>query len=251
MELAVLRDDMVEGLSHPSKGVLRSEALTVALRAVPRHEFVPTEPEAAYADRAFDHRGSTVLAPRTVARLLEALDLRPDHDVLVVGAGVGYTAAVAAEIAGARRVSAIDLSRTLVYEARQNLARTGYREVLVDRGDGARGLPSYAPFDRILVEASAIEPPDALVDQLAPDGQLVLPMGATDQALTVVGPSGEVVDTHGEVRFKPLLVEGEQTGGIERNRMAREDRELAERAAERRRGWEQEWIDWDRAGGLR
>ena len=247
----MLRDDMVEGLSHPSKGVLESEALTVALREVPRHEFVPAEPEAAYADRAFDHRGSTVLAPSTVACLLEPLDLREGQDVLVVGAGVGYTAAVIAEVVGARHVSAIDLSRPLVYEARQNLAKTGYREVLVDQGDGSKGLPGYAPFDRILVEAAAIEPPRALHSQLADGGRLVLPLGATDQALAVVDPGGEVVDTHGGVRFQPLLVEGEQAGGIERNRTAREERERAARAAERRRGWEQEWIDWDRAGGLR
>lgn len=247
----MLRDDMVEGLSHPSKGVLSSEALTVALREVPRHEFVPAEPEAAYADKAFDHRGSTVLAPSTVASLLEALDLREGQDVLVVGAGVGYTAAVIAEVVGARHVNAIDLSRPLVYEARQNLAKTGYREVLVDQGDGSQGLPGYAPFDRILVEAAAIEPPRALRDQLADGGRLVLPLGATDQALAVVDPGGEVVDARGGVRFQPLLVEGEQAGGIERNRTAREERERAARAAERRRGWEQEWIDWDRAGGLR
>jgi protein-L-isoaspartate(D-aspartate) O-methyltransferase len=251
MELAVLRDDMVDGLSHPSKGVLESESLTVAMGTVPRHEFVPADPEAAYADRSFDHGGSTVLSPSTVATLLEALDVQAGHDVLVVGAGVGYTAAVAAEIAGARRVTAIDLSRPLVYEARRNLGTTGYGEVLVDRGDGARGLPEYAPFDRILVEAAAIDPPDALVDQLTPEGRLVLPLGGSDQALAAVGPDGGVVDSHGDVRFKPLLVEGEQAGGIERNRTAREDRERARRAAERRRGWEQEWIDWDQAGGLR
>ena len=251
MDLAVLRDDMVEGLFHPSKGVLESEALTVALRAVPRHEFVPADPEAAYADRSFDHRGSTVLSPSTVARLLEALDLHEGHEVLVVGAGVGYTAAVAAEVVGARHVSAIDLSRPLVYEARRNLGQTGYGEVLVDRGDGARGLPGYAPFDRILVEAAAIEPPRALCEQLAEEGKLVLPLGASDQALAAVAPGGDVLDTHGGVRFKPLLVEGEQAGGIERNRTAREERERAVRAAERRRGWEQEWIDWDDAGGLR
>ena len=251
MELAVLRDDMVEGLSHPSKGVLESEALIVAMRHVPRHEFVPTEPEAAYDDRSVEHRGSTILAPGTVARLLEALDLREGHEVLVVGAGVGYTTAVVAEVVGARRVSAIDLSRPMVYEARRNLGKSGYREVLVDRGDGARGLPQYAPFDRILVEAAAIEPPRALLSQLAPGGRLVVPLGGSEQALAAVGPEGSVLDTFGEVRFTPLLVEGEQTGGIERNRMAREEREFAERAAQRRRGWEQEWIDWDGVGRLR
>jgi len=251
MDLAVLRDDMVEGLAHPSKGVLESETLTVALRDVPRHAFVPAEPEAAYADRAFDRRGSTVIAPSTAALLLEALDLREGQDVLVVGAGVGYTTAVAAEIVGARHVNAIDLSRPLVYEARQNLRETGYREVLVDCRDGTQGLPEYAPFDRILVEAAAVEPPAALLAQLADGGRLVLPLGANDQVLTAVDSTGDVASRHGGVRFQPLLLEGEQAGGIERNRMAREDRERAARAAERRRGWEQEWIDWDRAGGLR
>ncbi len=245
MDLAVLRDDMVEGLTHPSKGVLESEALTVAMRTVPRHVFTPGEPEAAYNDRAFDHAGTTVLAPRTVAFLLEALDPRPDDEVLVVGAGVGYTAAVLAEVVGGEHVSAIDLSRQLVLEARANLAKAGYGEAFVDRRDGADGLPEYAPFDRILVEAAAVEPPRALLAQLADGGRLVFPKGAQDQHLVAV-EGDAVADRLGSVRFKPLLVDGEQPGGLERNRTAREERERAERDFERRRGWEQDWIDWDR-----
>ena len=95
------------------------------------------------------------------------------------------------------------------------------------------------------------EPPRPLREQLAPGGRLVLPLGASEQSLTAVDPEGTVVDTRGGVRFTPLLVEGEQAGGIERNRTAREERERAVRAAERRRGWEQEWIDWDDAAGRR
>jgi len=245
MDLAVLRDDMVEGLAHPAKGVLESEALTIAMRTVPRHRFTPGEPEAAYQDRAFDHRGTTVLAPRTAALLLEALDPRPGDDVLIVGAGVGYTTAVVAEVVGAEHVSAIDLSRPLVLEARSNLAKAGYGEAFVDRRDGADGLPEYAPFDRILVEAAAVDPPRALQRQLADGGRLVLPQGLQDQHL-VAFEDGAVADRLDPVRFKPLLVDGEQPGGLERNRTAREDRERAERAFERRRGWEQDWIDWDR-----
>lgn len=246
MDLAVLRDDMVEGLSHPSKGVLESETLTVAMREVPRHIFTPGSDESAYHDRAFDHRGTTVLAPSLVATLLEALAPRRTDEVLVVGAGVGYTTAVIAEIVGASNVSAIDLSRQLVLEARSNLATAGYGEAFVDRRDGADGLPEYAPFDRILVEAAAVEPPGALRRQLAEGGRLVLPQGAQDQRL-VAYEGDEVAERFGPVRFKPLLVDGEQPGGIERNRTAREDRERAERAFERRGGWEQDWIDWDGA----
>lgn len=243
MELAVLRDDMVEGLEHPSKAVLRSDALSVAMRSVPRHEFVPVEPETAYEDRAFDHLGTTVLAPSLVARLHEALAIEPGDSVLIVGAGLGYTAAVAAEITGGENVVAIDLSRQLVWDGRRNLDRAGYPAVLVERRDGAEGMAEYGPYDRILVEAAAIEPPRRLLEQLAPAGRLVLPLGGVDQRLVAI--EGDTVDRYGEVRFKPLLVEGEQADGIERNRATREDRELAERSAQRRRGWEQHWIDWE------
>ena len=243
MDLAVLRDDMVEGLEHPSKAAVESEAVSVAMRAVPRHEFVPAENlDLAYADRPLPiGAGQTISQPYIVAYMTEAVEPGPDERV---GAGVGYTAAVVAEIVGAPAVSAIDLSRPLVYDARRNLAGAGYGAVLVDCRDGADGLPEYAPFDRILVEAAAVEPPRALLSQLADDGRLVMPLGYQSQDLVAFsGP--EVEERFGPVRFTPLLVDGEQAGGIERNRTMREERERAERAAERRRGWEQDWIDWD------
>jgi len=245
MDPAVLRDDMVDSLEHESKGCLRSEALSVAMREVPREAFVAEE-RGAYADRPFERLGTRVLAPSTVARLLEALDVREGDSTLVVGAGVGYTAAVVAELAGAEHVHAIDITRRLVIEARGNLAEAGYGGVLVDRRDGADGLPEYAPFDRILLEAAAISPPAALVDQLADDGRLVMPHGAGEQHIAIV-EDGEVAERLGGVAFQPMLVEGEQADTVERNRTRREDREFARRNAEGRTGWEQEWIDWDDA----
>ena len=248
MDIGVVRDDMVDGLAHETKGVLETGRVADAMGSVPRHEFVDTDtPEAAYEDRTFERRGTTVLAPSLVARLLEALAPDPDDDVLVVGAGVGYTAAVLAEIVGGRRVSAIDLSRPLVMDARRNLAAAGYEAVLVDRGNGTDGLPGYAPYDRILVEAAATDPPDLLLYQLAPDGRLVMPKGTPEQEIVAI-EDGEVIERHGAVRFKPLLVEGEQTGGIERNRTARESRERAAERSDSRNGWERDWIDWERAG---
>jgi len=247
MDIGVVREDMVDGLAHETKGVLETGRLADAMGAVPRHEFVDADPpEAAYEDRAFERHGTTVLAPSTVARLLEALDPEPDDDVLVVGAGVGYTAAVLAEIVGAPRVSAIDLSRALVNEARGNLAAAGYDAVLVDRRDGAEGLPEYAPYDRILIEAAATDPPEALRRQLARGGRIVMPRGLPEQELVAI-EDGTIVVRDGPVRFKPLLVEGEQHGGIERNRTAREHRERAAERADSRAGWERDWIDWEHA----
>jgi protein-L-isoaspartate(D-aspartate) O-methyltransferase len=151
---------------------------------------------------------------------------------------------VLAELVGAEHVHAVDIARRLVYEARSNLAEAGYPGVLVDRRDGADGLPEYAPYDRVLVEAAAIEPPRRLLAQLADDGRLVLPLG-TDQQLVAVDAGGTVVREHGGIALRPMLVEGEQADTVERNRTLREDREHARRAAERRKGWEQDWIDWD------
>jgi len=243
MDRAVLRDDMVDSLEHEAKEFVRSEAVSVAMRAVPRHEFLPEE-YAAYADRTYERHGTRVLAPSTAARLIEALAPGTDDSVLVVGAGVGYTAAVVAEITGEAGVQAIDITRRVVLEARDNLARAGYGGVLVDRQDGAHGLPEYAPYDRILLEAAAVRPPAALVDQLADGGRLVMPLGASGQTLVGVDADGEVVERHGTVAFRPMLVEGEQADTVERNRTVREDREHARRNAARGE-WERDWIDWD------
>ncbi|MFC7057284.1 protein-L-isoaspartate O-methyltransferase family protein [Halovenus salina] len=243
MDAAVLRDDMVDSLEHESKACVRSEAVSVAMREVPRHEFVDDQ-RGAYADRPFQRFGTRVLAPSTVGRLYELLAPEADDSVLVVGVGVGYTAAVAAEMAGSRNVHAIDITRKLVYEARENLSAAGYDEVLVDCRDGADGLPEYAPYDRILVEAAAVSPPRALLDQLADDGTLVMPHGNHEQELAVVDAAG-AIERHGTCAFAPLLVDGEEAGSVERNRTHREDREFAKRDARRKRGWELDWIDWD------
>ncbi|WP_336035189.1 protein-L-isoaspartate O-methyltransferase family protein [Halobacterium yunchengense] len=243
MEFAALREEMVDSLEHDTKAVVQARPTGTAMRAVPRHEFVDAG-HRAYTDQAFEHRGTRVLAPSTVGRLVDALAPERGDDVLVVGAGVGYTAAVLAEIVGGEHVHAVDIDRRVVYDARDHLASAGYGDVLVDCRDGADGLPEYAPFDRVLVEAAAVAPPPALCDQLVDGGRLVYPEGATNQRLVAV-EGGEVASVHGPAAFAPLLVDGEQASAVERNRTVREDRERAARAAESRAGWEHEWIDWD------
>ena len=243
MNPAVLRDDMVDSLEHDAKAVVRSERVSVAMRTVPREPFV-AEDAAAYADRSFERLGTRVLSPSAAGRLFEALDVGPDDTVLVVGIGVGYTAAVLAELTDEASVHGIDIARRLVYDARSNLSSAGYPGVLVDCRDGARGLAEYAPYDCILLEAAAVEPPKALREQLAPGGRLVMPLGGATQTLVAI--EGDDRTEHGTVAFHPMLVDGEQTDTIERNRTRREDREHARRDAERRKGWERAWIDWDR-----
>jgi protein-L-isoaspartate(D-aspartate) O-methyltransferase len=261
MDEAALRTDMIEGLEHQLGEPLGASVLS-ALQTVPREAFVDDAP---YANDASEEAGTRALAPATVARMLTALDAEGGDDVLVVGAGIGYTSAALAEIVGSRHVHAIDIDRRAVHLARSNLADAGYGAVLVDRRDGAGGLPEYAPYDRVLVETGVVTPPRALRDQLDDDGRIVYPRGAGDQTIVAIEPADGVeptdrvdhaenddpapdgfrtVEEAGPARLRPMLVDGEQAG-VERNRTRREDAEFAEQGYFARTGWEQEWIDWD------
>ncbi|ELZ36819.1 protein-L-isoaspartate O-methyltransferase family protein [Halorubrum tebenquichense] len=267
MDEASLRADMIERLEHSIGEPIDPPVLT-ALQRVPRDPFVDDSPRGGGVDGDDPHS----LSLETVVRLVTALDAGEGDSVLVVGAGVGYSVAMIAEMAGARRVHAVDIDRSAVVAARSNLDAAGYEAVLVDRADGADGLPAYAPYDRILLEAAVVEPPRALREQLAADGRIVYPRGAGVQTVSAIEPSSpdgsgaddrtndagevnadaddpaptgfETVETHGPARLQPMLVEGEQPG-VERNRARREDAEHAERDRRRRHGWEQDWIDWD------
>lgn len=262
MDEASLRADMIEGLEHQIGEPLGASVLT-ALKRVPRDAFVDDPPRATGAS---NKAGERALAPATVVRLLTALAVDEGDEVLVVGAGVGYSVAMLAEIAGARHVHAVDIDREAVSLARSNLSAAGYDAVLVDRRDGANGLPEYAPYDRILLEAAVVEPPRALREQLADGGRIVYPRGTTAQTIAAIeadtadttdapatgadspadeAPPGFVtVETAGPVGLRPMLVDGEQAG-VERNRTRREDAERAEQGHFANHGWEQEWIDWD------
>lgn len=163
------------------------ERLLSAFARVPRHEFVPDELRPhAYADGplpiGFD---KTISQPFMAALMTGLLDVGADHNVLEVGTGLGYHAALLAALC--RRVCTIEIIEELAAQARANLDRFGCESVESRIGDGSRGWPERAPFDRILVAAGAEEAPPALLDQLAPGGRMVIPLGPVEsQLMTLV-----------------------------------------------------------------
>ena len=187
----------------------RDPAVLAAMRQVPRHLFV----EPALAERAYEDtplpigERQTISQPYMVALMSEALELAPGARVLEVGTGSGYQAAVLAEM-GARVVSLERIPR-LAEHAAQVLQALGYGEqVRVEVGDGTLGWPPGAPYDAIVVTAGAPRIPRPLVEQLAEQGRLVLPMGEDDlQTLVRLRrePAGLVEEYLGECRFVKLL----------------------------------------------
>jgi protein-L-isoaspartate(D-aspartate) O-methyltransferase len=161
--------------------------LRTALLRVQRHLFVPAQLAlAAYQDTplpiGFD---KTVSQPFIGALMLDLLDIAPGDRVLEVGTGLGYQAAVMAEM-GAELWS-VEIVEEFANEATMRLRAFGYGDVQVRTGDGSRGWSEHAPFDKILVTAAAPEPPQPLLDQLRPGGRLVMPLGGKDvQKLSVV-----------------------------------------------------------------
>ena len=180
-----------------------------AIERVPRHEFVPPE----IADLAYENRplpighGQTISQPYIVALMTHLLALAPHHRVLEIGTGSGYQAAVLAELV--ERVHTIEIVPPLARQAAERLPRLGYRNVEMRLGDGYHGWRAVAPFDAIIVTAAASHVPPPLVDQLAPDGVLVIPVGEqfSVQMLLLVRKraDGEVsVRQVLPVRFVPL-----------------------------------------------
>jgi protein-L-isoaspartate(D-aspartate) O-methyltransferase len=180
-----------------------------ALGEVPRELFVPERLRGeAWRDRALPiGEGQTISQPFVVARMCELLELRGDENVLDVGTGSGYHAAVLARLA--RRVVSIERHPSLTLRARAALAAAGVENVTLVCGDGAKGYAQEAPYDAINVGAGAHRVPSALADQLAEGGRMVLPSDAHGQRLVVVRRlnGGFAEEKHEFVRFVPLISE--------------------------------------------
>jgi len=185
-DVRTLRMQMVEQQIR-QRGVSDLRVLE-AMRTVPRERFVPAD----LASRAYEDRplpigqGQTISQPFIVAYMAEALGVSRQHTVLEIGTGSGYHAAVLAALA--REVYTVEIVPELARRASATLKALGYANVRVREGDGYAGWPEHAPFDRILVTAAPDEIPKPLVDQLAPDGKMVIPVGpqGAPQWMTIV-----------------------------------------------------------------
>jgi protein-L-isoaspartate(D-aspartate) O-methyltransferase len=200
------RDRMVRAQIE-SRGIRNPEVLR-AMRATPRHLFVPKAVQAeAYDDHALPiGYGATISQPYIVALMTEMLGLAKQQRVLEIGTGSGYQAAVLAQLVS--QVYTVEIVPELAESARKTLSALGYSNVLVRQGDGYQGWPAQAPFDRILVTAAPSEVPKALIEQMAIGGRMVAPIGAGwVQDLVVVdkNPHGTVQRSLGpSVMFIPM-----------------------------------------------
>lgn len=201
--------DRMEFLLGLRRRGISDQAVLRAMDEVPRERFVqPDFTEEAYADQALPIPcGQTISQPYVVAYMTEQLDLKPQHRVLEVGTGSGYQAAVLSRLA--KEVVSVERYRTLADAARGRLQSLGFTNVTVETGDGLSGAPAHAPFDRIIVTAAAENVPEALVDELAEDGVMILPLGPHAGPQRIVkltkGPDGLARQNLIWVRFVPLL----------------------------------------------
>jgi protein-L-isoaspartate(D-aspartate) O-methyltransferase len=198
------RERMVVRLRE--KGI-RDEGVLAAMAAVPRHIFI----EEALASRAYEDTAlpigfeQTISQPFVVARMLEVLrGGKKLGRVLEVGTGCGYQAALLARLAV--QVYSIERIAALLERARANLRSLRLPNLRLTHGDGAEGLPEAAPFDRIIAAAAMPRIPDALLQQLAPGGKMIAPLGTGEQVLCLVErtPTGLIEKWLDPVRFVPL-----------------------------------------------
>jgi protein-L-isoaspartate(D-aspartate) O-methyltransferase len=207
---ATERFSMVE--SQLRQRGIRDERLLAAMSKVPRHEFVSQQNwNEAYADHPIPiAEKQTTSQPYMIAAMIQAAEIKPEDRVLEIGAGSGYQTALLAELAS--QVFAVERYPSLAETAQKTLERLGYRNAKIVTGDGSLGLPEAAPYDAIIVSAAAPRIPQALMDQLAVGGRLLIPVGEADQqVLQLVQRNADGSTTARTLegcRFVPLI--GEQ-----------------------------------------
>ena len=189
------------------KGII-DEKVLAAIGKIPRHLFMDSSFEDhAYQDKAFPIAADqTISQPYTVAFQSQLLEIKKGDKVLEVGTGSGYQTAVLCELGA--RVYSIERQRELYKKTKTFLAKLGYRPKYLSFGDGYKGIPEYAPYEKIIVTAGAPEVPKELLSQLKVGGRLVIPVGTKVQTMTLfIRKSAKEFDKteFGAFRFVPLL----------------------------------------------
>lgn len=202
----IMVEDQIKRRGVKDVGVLK------AVQKVEREKFVPEKyRDLAYSDNPLPigHQ-QTISQPYIVAYMTEHLQISKSHNVLEIGTGSGYQAAILAEMA--HHVFTIEIIPKLAESAEKVLMELGYENITVRTGDGYKGWPEEAPFDRIMVTAAPNEIPEKLVEQLAPNGRMILPVGGSifAQYLWLVQKDKEGIVTKEKilaVRFVPMVKE--------------------------------------------
>jgi protein-L-isoaspartate(D-aspartate) O-methyltransferase len=188
---------------------IQDENVLKAMRKVPRHEFVPDHlKKYAYADEPLPiGEDQTISQPYIVAYMTEYLHLGPEDNVLEIGTGSGYQAAVLAEIIDT--VYTIEIVDVLARKAQKTLERLGYENVFVKVGDGYKGWPEHAPFDAIIITAAPTKIPAPLKEQLKVGGRMILPLGDYSQELVLIEKNEKGYEQKKllPVRFVPMTGE--------------------------------------------
>lgn len=200
-----LRRKLIEFLRQ--KGI-HNEDVLAAMWNVPRHWFIDKAfADLIYEDKAFPiDRDQTISQPYTVARMTELLEVKKHMKVLEIGTGSGYQAAILGALGA--RVFTVERQKILFEKAKTLLPKIGYPGIRCFHKDGFLGLPTYAPFDRIIVTAAAEKVPDTLLDQLGPNGIMIIPVGndVQDMRRIIRQPDGTLItEDFGQYRFVPFL----------------------------------------------
>jgi protein-L-isoaspartate(D-aspartate) O-methyltransferase len=207
-DFTALRQEMVEQIAlnasvvcdKTGRGVLMGRVMDTMAK-VPRHEFVPAELRLmAYVDSPLPiGYGKTISQPFIVALMTDLLELKPGDHVLEIGTGLGYQAAILAELV--HSVRSVEIIQELADDAKRRLRASGYGGVAIRVGDGNQGWAAHGPYDKIIVTAGPELIPAALLQQIKPEGKMVIPAGLESaQALLLVEK-----DSAGRIRTREIL----------------------------------------------
>ncbi len=205
MNLPEKKKELIEHLKE--MGYLKTPETIGAFEQIPRENFMPKEyRQYAYADEPIPIGfGQTISAPHMVAVMTELLELKKTDSVLEVGAGSGYQAAILSKLV--KIVFTVEFVKELARYAKENLRKTGVKNVEIIHGDGSRGYPKKAPFDKIIVTCGCPEIPKPLVEQLKIGGKIAIPVGGCYQQELILGiktKAGLKTERHGGCVFVPL-----------------------------------------------